>query len=194
MLGNCGDRDHGHSGVALVGAPPAMVDEAEDQCRQSDTRAVQGQALLSGGATRDASGKAMGGRLGVDMGATSGTDKSIATWVGRDMYIGERPSGKNLVLDGTTKPVGSYAAEVEGLTLVRGKFANNKLGNSWSNNGLRMGAVGFGSMFHPGTGSKALGVGGLDSNIASIRPVAPAAPRLRWEHGTMVRLWGAGHQ
>ena len=41
--------------------------------------------------------------------------------------------------------------------------------NSWSNNGLRMGAVGFGSMFRPATGSKALGVAGLDSNIASIK-------------------------
>ena len=32
-----------------------------------------------------------------------------------------------------------------------------------------MGAVGFGSMFRPATGSKALGVAGLDSNIASIK-------------------------
>ena len=105
------------------------------------------------------------------------------------MYIGERPSGKNLVLDGTTKPVGSYAAEVEGLTLVRGKFANNKLGNSWSNNGLRMGAVGFGSMFRPATGSKALGVGGLDSNIASIKTGGAGGTTASvgaWDHGAFV--------
>lgn len=52
----------------------------------------------------------------------------VATYVGRDMYIGGKPSDKpsdgTIDLDADNAPTGSYAAEAEGLTVVRGKLAH----------------------------------------------------------------------
>ena len=99
-------------------------------------------------------------------------DPGVATYVGRDMYIGGKPSDKpsdgTIDLDADNAPTGSYAAEAEGLTVVRGKLAMNPIKESWSGHGFRFGTVGFGSQFRPGEGSTVLAVAGIDSAITSM--------------------------
>lgn len=98
-------------------------------------------------------------------------DTGVATYVGRDMYIGGKPS-VNRPLDAVNAPTGSYAVEAEGLTVVRGKLAMNPLKESWPYNGsgagFRFGTVGFGSQFRPVAGSTVLAVAGIDSAITSM--------------------------
>lgn len=97
----------------------------------------------------------------------STSDPGVATYVGRDMYIGGKPSDTN-ILDASHAPAGSYAAEAEGLTVVRGKLAMNPIKESWSGHGFRFGTVGFGSQFRPSEGSTVLAVAGIDSAITSM--------------------------
>ena len=73
-------------------------------------------------------------------------DPGVATYVGRDMYIGGKPN-KTSTLDANNAPTGSYAAEAEGLTVVHGKLAMNPIKESWGGQGFRFGTVGFGSQF-----------------------------------------------
>lgn len=94
-------------------------------------------------------------------------DPGVATYVGRDMYIGGKPSNTS-TLDASNAPTGSYAAEAEGLTVVRGKLAMNPIKGSWSGHGFRFGTVGFGSQFRPSAGSTVLAVAGIDSAITSM--------------------------
>lgn len=98
-------------------------------------------------------------------------DPSVATYVGRDMYIGGKPSNTK-TLDVGNAPAGSYAAEAEGLTVVRGKLAMNPLKESWPYEGIgagfRFGTVGFGSQFRPVDGSTVLAVAGIDSAITNM--------------------------
>ena len=97
----------------------------------------------------------------------STSDPGVATYVGRDMYIGGKPSDTN-TLNASNAPTGSYAAEAEGLTVVRGKLAMNPVKESWSGDGFRFGTVGFGSQFRPSVGSTVLAVAGIDSAITSM--------------------------
>lgn len=97
----------------------------------------------------------------------STSDPGVATYVGRDMYIGGKPSGTN-TLDASNAPTGSYAAEAEGLTVVRGKLAMNPVKESWSGDGFRFGTVGFGSQFRPSEGSTVLAVAGIKSSIENM--------------------------
>ena len=98
-------------------------------------------------------------------------DPGVATYVGRDMYIGGKPSDTSN-LDAKNAPTGSYAAEAEGLTVVRGKLAMNPLKESWPYNGsgagFRFGTVGFGSQFRPVVGSTVLAVAGINSEITNM--------------------------
>lgn len=98
-------------------------------------------------------------------------DPGVATYVGRDMYIGGKPSNTK-TLDASNAPAGSYAAEAEGLTVVRGKLAMNPLKESWpydgTGAGFRFGTVGFGSQFRPVDGSTVLAVAGIDSAITNM--------------------------
>lgn len=98
-------------------------------------------------------------------------DPGVATYVGRDMYIGGKPSNTK-TLDASNAPAGSYAAEAEGLTVVRGKLAMNPLKESWPYErigaGFRFGTVGFGSQFRPVDGSTVLAVAGIDSAITNM--------------------------
>lgn len=98
-------------------------------------------------------------------------DPGVATYVGRDMYIGGKPSNTK-TLDAGNAPAGSYAAEAEGLTVVRGKLAMNPLKESWPYEhigaGFRFGTVGFGSQFRPVDGSTVLAVAGIDSAITNM--------------------------
>lgn len=97
----------------------------------------------------------------------STSDPGVATYVGRDMYIGGKPSNTN-TLDASNAPTGSYAAEAEGLTVVRGKLAMNPVKDSWSGDGFRFGTVGFGSQFRPSEGSTVLAVAGIKSSIENM--------------------------
>ena len=98
-------------------------------------------------------------------------DPGVATYVGRDMYIGGKPS-KPSILNAENAPTGSYAVEAEGLTVVRGKLAMNPLKESWPYNGsgagFRFGTVGFGSQFRPVVGSTVLAVAGINSEITNM--------------------------
>lgn len=98
-------------------------------------------------------------------------DPGVATYVGRDMYIGGKPSDTSY-LDAKNAPTGSYAAEAEGLTLVRGKLAMNPVKESWPYQsigaGFRFGTVGFGSQFRPVAGSTVLAVAGIESAITKM--------------------------
>lgn len=98
-------------------------------------------------------------------------DPGVATYVGRDMYIGGKPSDTSY-LDAKNAPTGSYAAEAEGLTLVRGKLAMNPVKESWPYQsigaGFRFGTVGFGSQFRPVAGSTVLAVAGIKSAITKM--------------------------
>ena len=94
-------------------------------------------------------------------------DPGVATYVGRDMYIGGKPSDTSY-LDAKNAPTGSYAAEAEGLTLVRGKLAMNPIKESWGGQGFRFGTVGFGSQFRPRGGSTVLAVAGINSLIENM--------------------------
>lgn len=97
-------------------------------------------------------------------------DPGVATYVGRDMYIGGKPSNSSnpITLDEKNGPAGSYAVEAEGLTVVRGKLAMNPVKNSWGGHGFRFGTVGFGSQFRPSEGSTVLAVAGIESAITSM--------------------------
>lgn len=123
--------------------------------------------------------------------SAAGPDTGVATWVGRDLYVGAPPAYQSAPYTYTNSdsPAGSYTAEVEGLTIVKGKFANHKLGNSWGGNGLRMGAVGFGTMFRPANGAQALGVAGTNTNITSMTtgPDTTVFGNVgAWAHGAFV--------
>jgi choice-of-anchor A domain-containing protein/LPXTG-motif cell wall-anchored protein len=147
--------------------------------------------------------------LGDDMDRLD-VDTGVATWVGRDMYIGGRPAGTGLDLDGTksggadgrgfynfTKaPTASYAAEAEGLTIVKGKLAINQIKDSWAGTkwkngsriaykggqGFRFGIAGFGAQFRPASGSTALVVAGQGSNISSMTTGGVTGNVGAWNH------------
>ncbi len=94
-------------------------------------------------------------------------DPGVATYVGRDMYIGGKPSDPS-TLNEMNGPAGSYAAEAEGLTVVRGKLAMNPIKASWGGDGFRFGTVGFGFQFRPVDRSTVLAVAGINSSIQNM--------------------------
>lgn len=115
--------------------------------------------------------------LGIDTG--SGTvDSGIATYVGGDMYVGQKASSGNM--NNVNGPSGSYAAEAEGLTAVNGKLLMHPLKGLWTSyytdkdgvkngyikdyKGFRFGIVGFGGQYRPATGSSTLEVRGNSSD------------------------------
>lgn len=114
---------------------------------------------------------------GTDTG--SGTvDSGIATYVGGDMYVGQKASSGNM--NNVNGPSGSYAAEAEGLTAVNGKLLMHPLKGLWTSyytdkdgvkngyikdyKGFRFGIVGFGGQYRPATGSSTLEVRGNSSD------------------------------
>ena len=91
--------------------------------------------------------------LGDNVTTTNKPDTGVATYVGGNMYIGEKfdSNGKTVQynLNHETGITGSYAAEAEGLTLVDGRLAMRQVKKSWGGQGFRFGVVGFGSQFRP---------------------------------------------
>lgn len=118
----------------------------------------------------------------IDLGddtSKSTIDIGIATYVGGDMYVGQKVSG---TMNNTAGPNGSYAAEAEGLTAVNGKLLLHPLKGVWATyytdadgalngrvkdyRGFRFGIVGFGGQYRPKDGLSALEVKGASSNSA----------------------------
>ena len=116
----------------------------------------------------------------VSLGTNTGDgteDTGIATYVGGDMYVGQKVSGG---MEDTSGPAGSYAAEAEGLTAVNGKLLLHPLKGVWTTyytdkdgekngrvkdyRGFRFGIVGFGGQYRPKDGSSALEVKGASSD------------------------------
>ena len=107
-------------------------------------------------------------------------DNGIATWVGKDMYIGYPSAGvKANYGNGGNTPGQSYAVEAEGATLVGGRLAIHSVKNSWGANygpngvnysgrGFRFGIVGFGGQFRPTEGD-ALVIAGSNSQMSGMK-------------------------
>lgn len=111
-----------------------------------------------------------------DASGTASEDTGVATYVGRDLYIGKNTNG-NTNINNESDVDGSYAAEAEGLTVVNGKLVMKPLKDSWkapdssgtySSAGFRWGTVGFGSQFRPGNEKTVLAVGGANSGIDNL--------------------------
>ena len=107
-----------------------------------------------------------------DASGIAGEDTGVATYVGRDLYVGKNTSNKTsnkTSISNESDVDGSYAVEAEGLTVVNGKLVMKPLKDSWkagsTSAGFRWGTVGFGSQFRPGDGKTVLAIGGTDSGI-----------------------------
>lgn len=142
--------------------------------------------------------------VGTDV-TTAQNDPGVATFVGRDMYVGGKPADPSYLTRDNV--AGSYAVEAEGLTVVQGKLALNPLKESWpytdgNNNtsgaGFRFGTVGFGAQFRPSAGSVVLAVAGL-SNATSIKEIQvgtsePASASVgAWNKGAWVGRQKSSH-
>lgn len=164
----------------------AVDNTSEDAENQNSDETNGGEAGSSNSAEQDQSANAASARatatvekgiyvptsIGIGTNIDVSTpDPGVATYVGRDMYIGGKPSDTSN-LDAKNAPTGSYAAEAEGLTLVRGKLAMNPVKESWPYQsigaGFRFGTVGFGSQFRPVAGSTVLAVAGIKSAITKM--------------------------
>lgn len=106
-----------------------------------------------------------------DASGITGEDTGVATYVGRDLYVGKNTSNKTSI-NNEGDVDGSYAVEAEGLTVVNGKLVMKPLKDSWkagsTSAGFRWGTVGFGSQFRPGDGKTVLAIGGTDSGIDTL--------------------------
>ena len=106
-----------------------------------------------------------------DASGIAGEDTGVATYVGRDLYVGKNTSNKTSI-NNEGDVDGSYAVEAEGLTVVNGKLVMKPLKDSWkagsTSAGFRWGTVGFGSQFRPGDGKTVLAIGGTDSGIDTL--------------------------
>lgn len=123
--------------------------------------------------------------IGTDVGSSK-DDPGVATYVGRDMYIGSNPTnattliGQEVINNNTL--VGSYAVEAEGLTVVAGKLAMRPLKESWGGAGFRFGTVGFGAQFRPESGT-ALAVAGTNTHLDEIGSEQVKGSVAAWNKG-----------
>lgn len=111
-----------------------------------------------------------------DVSDIAGEDTGVATYVGRDLYVGKNTSNKTSISNESDVD-GSYAVEAEGLTVVNGKLVMRPLKDSWkapdssgtyTGAGFRWGTVGFGSQFRPGDGKTVLAIGDTNSGIGTL--------------------------
>ena len=116
-----------------------------------------------------------------DASGIAGKDTGVATYVGRDLYVGKNKDNKNkdnkTSINNEGDVDGSYAVEAEGLTVVNGKLVMRPLKDSWkapdssgtyTGAGFRWGTVGFGSQFRPGDGKTVLAIGDTNSGIGTL--------------------------
>lgn len=152
--------------VAVTSLIPAYNAKADENTLENGSRCTPTSYTLG-----DASGIA-------------GEDTGVATYVGRDLYVGKNTSnkiGKNTSnktsISKESDVDGSYAVEAEGLTVVNGKLVMRPLKNSWKapdssgtyrSAGFRWGTVGFGSQFRPGDRKTVLAIGGTNSGIDTL--------------------------
>lgn len=200
---------------------PAAVDNtSEDAENQNSDETDAGEAGSSNSAEQAQSANAASARatatvgpgiyvptsigIGTNIGSST-PDPGVATFVGRDMYVGGKPADPSYLTRDNV--AGSYAVEAEGLTVVQGKLALNPLKESWpytdgNNNtsgaGFRFGTVGFGAQFRPSAGSVVLAVAGL-SNATSIKEIQvgtsePASASVgAWNKGAWVGRQKSSH-
>lgn len=144
--------------VAVTSLIPAYNAKADENTLENGSRCTPTSYTLG-----DASGIA-------------GEDTGVATYVGRDLYVGKNTSNKTSISKESDVD-GSYAVEAEGLTVVNGKLVMKPLKNSWKapdssgtyrSAGFRWGTVGFGSQFRPGDRKTVLAIGGTNSGIDTL--------------------------
>lgn len=139
--------------VAVTSLIPAYNAKADESILKNGSKCTPTSYTLG-----DASNKA-------------GEDTGVATYVGRDLYVGKN-TNKNTNISDENDVDGSYAVEAEGLTVVNGKLVMKPLKDSWkagsTSAGFRWGTVGFGSQFRPGDGKTVLAIGGTDSGIKTL--------------------------
>lgn len=198
----------------------AVDNTSEDAENQNSDETDAGEAGSSNSAEQAQSANAASARATATVGpgiyvptsigsgtniGSSTPDPGVATFVGRDMYVGGKPADPSYLTRDNV--AGSYAVEAEGLTVVQGKLALNPLKESWpytdgNNNtsgaGFRFGTVGFGAQFRPSAGSVVLAVAGL-SNATSIKEIQvgtsePASASVgAWNKGAWVGRQKSSH-
>lgn len=137
--------------------------------------------------------------LGDNVTTTNKPDTGVATYVGGNMYIGEKKGSTDTEvqsnLNNANGITGSYAAEAEGLTLVDGRLAMRQVKNSWGGQGFRFGVVGFGSQFRPAetyTDDKC-GDDGCNASVLAVRGRnKPGITTLMGDKDIDVASWGTG--
>lgn len=164
---------------------------------------AKGDATLTGGSWDDsitdpgATCTAKSLALGDTVSTTNVPDTGVATYVGGNMYVGEK-KGSNLAevqynLDHENGITGSYAAEAEGLTLVDGRLAMRQVKNSWGGLGFRFGVVGFGSQFRPAETYKDDNGVEQDASVLAVRGLDKSGiTQLMTGKGTDIAAWGTG--
>ncbi|RSX50586.1 Cell surface protein precursor with Cna protein B-type domain and Gram-positive cocci surface proteins LPxTG motif profile [Bifidobacterium goeldii] len=117
----------------------------------------------------------------------NGDDTGVATYVGGDMYIGQKPADTNQITnDNGTGPTGSYAAEMEGLTYVNGNFLLHPLKGFFT-----IGNAQFGGKFNPANGQSVLAVNGKSSTYSQVDGNANVHAKT-WENDFSGKRQGAG--
>lgn len=151
------------------------------------------------------------GTIGDGNGPKTDNDDGVATWVGRDMYVGA-PNGKTS-FDANNKPEQSYAVEAEGLTAIQGKFISHAVkgkkygkandsdveGNSnFNGHGFRFGTVGFGANLRPTAGSDVLVIGGKSDAVQLTSAEGKKVNALAWGNAARGNVrsdnMGPGHR
>ncbi|MGO5148891.1 SpaA isopeptide-forming pilin-related protein [Bifidobacterium boum] len=135
--------------------------------------------------------------LGDNVTTTNKPDTGVATYVGGNMYIGEKidSNGKTVQynLNHETGITGSYAAEAEGLTLVDGRLAMRQVKKSWGGQGFRFGVVGFGSQFRPAEIYKDDKGTDQDASVLAVRGLPRShITELMGKPDIDVAAWGTG--
>ena len=135
--------------------------------------------------------------LGDNVTTTNVPDTGVATYVGGNMYVGEKigsdPATVQSNLDNANGVAGSYAAEAEGLTLVDGRLAMRQVKNSWGGQGFRFGVVGFGSQFRPAETYKDDNGVEKDASVLAVRGLDKSGiTQLMTGKGTDIAAWGTG--
>ena len=141
--------------------------------------------------------------LGDNVTDTNVPDTGVATYVGGNMYVGEKigsdPATVQSNLNNGNGITGSYAAEAEGLTLVDGRLAMRQVKNSWGGQGFRFGVVGFGSQFRPADTYYDDDIGAnKDASVLAVRGLDKSGPGITHITQLMsnpdidVAAWGTG--